>query len=252
MGCLAVGKPGFEPRLVVFDKDGTLIDFDAMWSVWIEALAQTLEHAADRRMAGAIYAAVQYDAVRGRAVAGGPLAVATMSDLRRMVSDTLVGAGIERSRADEVIQQNWFVPDPAAMASPLADLRGLFAALHGCGIQVAVATSDDRAATLATLAALGLEPWVDACACADDAIQPKPAPDMLLALCRTLDIRPAQTLVVGDSAADLRMGLAAGVGMRVGVLSGVSDRAELAVLADAIIGSVAELISPVPTIVSHR
>jgi phosphoglycolate phosphatase-like HAD superfamily hydrolase len=252
VGCLAVGKPGFEPRLVVFDKDGTLIDFHAMWSVWIEALAQTLERAADQPLIGAIYAVVQYDAVRRRAVAGGALAIAPMRDLRRMVTDTLVGAGVERPRAEEVIQKNWFVPDPAAMASPLADLHGLFAALRGCGIQVAVATSDDRAATLATLAALGLEPWVAACACADDAIQPKPAPDMLLALCRTLDVRPAQTLVVGDSAADLRMGLAAGVGMRVGVLSGISDRAALAPFADTIIRSVAELVTSVPIIVSER
>jgi phosphoglycolate phosphatase len=252
VGCLAVGKPGFEPRLVVFDKDGTLIDFHAMWSVWIEALARTLERAADRPLAGAIYAAVQYDSARRRAVAGGPLAIAPMSDLRHIVTDTLVRADIERQHAEGVIRQNWFVPDPTAMALPLADLRGLFAALSGCGIRVAVATSDDRASTLATLAALGLEPWVAACACADDALQPKPAPDMLLELCRTLDIRPAQTLVVGDSAADLRMGLAAGVGMRVGVLSGVSERAELAPLADAIIGSVVELITPVPPVVRQR
>ena len=242
MGCLAVGKPGFEPRLVVFDKDGTLIDFHAMWSVWIEALALTLECAVDRPLSGAIYAVVQYDVARRRAVAGGPLAIAPMRDLRRMIADTLAGEGVERLHAEEVIGQNWFVPDPAATASPLADLRGMFAALQDCGIQVAVATSDDRAPTLAMLAALGLEPWVAACACADDAIQPKPAPDMLLELCRRLDIQPAQTLVVGDSAADLRMGLAAGVGMRVGVLSGVSDRAELAPWADAIIGSVADLI----------
>ena len=32
-------------RLVIFDKDGTLIDFDAMWAGWIEKLAEGLQAA---------------------------------------------------------------------------------------------------------------------------------------------------------------------------------------------------------------
>ena len=35
----ALPKPG----LVVFDKDGTLIDFHRMWSAWIERLVDDIE-----------------------------------------------------------------------------------------------------------------------------------------------------------------------------------------------------------------
>jgi len=70
----------------------------------------------------------------------------------------------------------------------------------------------------------------------------KPAPDMVFALCRATGVAPAQCVVVGDSAADLQMGRAAGAGLVVGVLSGVSSAEVLKPYADGVIASVAELI----------
>ncbi len=77
--------------------------------------------------------------------------------------------------------------------------------------------------------------------CADDGFPVKPSPDMVLHLCRTLGIAPARTAVVGDSAADLRMGRTAGAAQVIAVLSGVGSRRELEPLADAVIASVEEL-----------
>ncbi len=45
---LAVGPRGFVPALIVFDKDGTLIDFEAMWGGWVEeltSLSMTIDNA---------------------------------------------------------------------------------------------------------------------------------------------------------------------------------------------------------------
>ena len=70
----------------------------------------------------------------------------------------------------------------------------------------------------------------------------KPAPDAILALCQQLGVVPAQVAMVGDTAADLRMGRAAGVGLAVGVLSGVGSADLLAPLADVLLPSVAELL----------
>jgi phosphoglycolate phosphatase-like HAD superfamily hydrolase len=33
----------FEPKLIIFDKGGTLIDFRAMWGDWLVELARRLE-----------------------------------------------------------------------------------------------------------------------------------------------------------------------------------------------------------------
>jgi phosphoglycolate phosphatase len=65
---------------------------------------------------------------------------------------------------------------------------------------------------------------------------------MLLALCQAVAIPPERAAIVGDTPADLAMGRAAGAGRVVGVLSGVGSRDELAPLADAVLGSVGELL----------
>lgn len=105
-----------------------------------------------------------------------------------------------------------------------------------------MATSDDRAPTEATLAGLGVAELVDAVVCADDGLPVKPAPDMVLHVCRTLGVPPSRAAMIGDAPADLIMGRAAGVGLRVGVLSGVGSRRDLEPLANAIPPSIANLL----------
>lgn len=227
--------------LAIFDKDGTLIDFDAMWSGWAGDLADRLESAVGGPVRDPLYAAIGFDPASGRAVAGGPLAAMPMTHLRRLAL-RVVGA-VSRSQADaeRAVAQAWEAPDPVALAHPLADLPVLFRRLRARGLRIAVATSDDRGPTETTLAGLGVESLIDAVVCADDGLPVKPAPAMVLHLCRTLDADPARSVMIGDTPADLAMGRAAGVGLRIGVLSGVGTRQDLEPLADAIIPSIADL-----------
>jgi phosphoglycolate phosphatase len=102
-------------------------------------------------------------------------------------------------------------------------------------------TSDDRAPTEATLAGLGISGFMDAVICADDGLPSKPAPDTVLAACRLAGAEPGRTAIVGDSVADMNMGVAARLGRRIGVLSGIGRRSELESLADVVIDSVADL-----------
>jgi phosphoglycolate phosphatase len=105
-----------------------------------------------------------------------------------------------------------------------------------------VATTDDREPTTRTLAALGIAEAIDAFVCADDGVAVKPAPEMVIHLCRAVGVPPTRTAVVGDSAADLQMARAAGAGLAIGVLTGVGGRADLEPLADEVIESIARLL----------
>ena len=228
--------------LVVFDKDGTLIDFDAMWSGWATELGDRLAAATGRPIQVPLYRALGYDPATGRATAGGPVAAMPMARLRDLTLAVVRETGSAPAAAAAAVEAAWHAPDPLTLAHPLTDLRRLFGGLRDRGILVGVATSDDRRPTEATLAGLGVADLVDGVVCADDGFVVKPAPDMLRHLCATLDMPVGATAMVGDSTADLAMGRAAGVARCVGVLSGVGSRRDLGPLADVIVGSVAELL----------
>ena len=229
--------------LVVFDKDGTIIEFGPMWSGWAVALADGLRAATGRSVEVPLFEMLGYDAATGAVLPGGGLAATPMARLRERTGQVLVDEGLSQAEAEVALAAAWHTPDPVALARPLTDLAALFGRLRAAGRRIAIATSDDRDPTEQTLAALTLTGAVDALVCADDGIPVKPAPDMVLRLCAELGIEPGRTAVVGDSAADLRMGRAAGVGLVVGVLTGVGARSDLEPQADAVIGSVEGLLT---------
>ena len=227
--------------LVVFDKDGTIIEFGSMWSGWAIALAEAMTAATGRQIAEPVYAMLGFDPETGVVTPGGGLAATPMARLRDRTRDVLVASGMSEGDAERALEATWNAPDPIALARPLTDLGALFDRLRDGGCLIAVATTDDRDATERTLAALGVGDRIDAIVCADDGIAVKPAPDMVVHLCTALGVLPSRTAVVGDTAADLRMARAAGAGLAVGVLTGVGGRPELEPLADAVIASVEEL-----------
>ncbi|GAB4215350.1 MAG: HAD family hydrolase [Roseiflexaceae bacterium] len=234
----------FAPELVIFDKDGTLLDFAAMWGGWALDLARRLEQAAGLPLLERLGAALGFDPRDGAPIPEGPLAVESMAALRLYAAAALADAGLPPARAEELIAALWTAPDPVALARPLADLPALFGGLRAAGVRVAIATADDRAPTEATLARLGLAALVDRIACADDGLPPKPDPAMVLRLCAELGIPPARTALVGDSLTDMRMGRAAGVGLLIGVTSGTAHPEALRQIADLVLPSVAALLAP--------
>lgn len=227
--------------LVVFDKDGTLIEFGAMWAGWALDLAAALRRATGVPVEAILFSMLGFDPATGRIVPGGGLAATPMARLRERTYALLIEAGSTETGAEAALQVAWHAPDPVALARPLTDLGSLFGRLRAGGRRIAVATSDDRDPTERTLAALGLAGWIEATVCADDGIAVKPAPDMVLHLCATLGVTPGRTAVVGDALADLAMGRSAGAGLVIGVLSGVDDADHLAPAADLILASVADL-----------
>jgi HAD superfamily hydrolase (TIGR01509 family) len=225
--------------LIVFDKDGTLIDFGAMWVPWIRELARRLEASSGRAMSADLFATVGFDPSTGRVTPGGPLSVRTMGEIHELVAAVLRRWCPSVAAARRATDAAWFVPEPA-QAVPLAGLPDLFAGLRAGGRHLAVATADDRAATEMTLRALSIRQHVDALVCGDDGFAVKPAPDAVFAICQALRSEPSRCAIVGDTSADVDMGRAAGVAVLIGVLSGLATEAELA-SADVILETAAEL-----------
>jgi phosphoglycolate phosphatase len=227
--------------LLVFDKDGTLIEFHLMWGGWVDRLAVGLEAATSLPLREGLYALLGVDLETGLVHAHGLLAATPMSRIREAVEKFVRDAGAGPDAARAAVDDAWDAPNPVALARPVTELGPLLSRVRRRVGLLAVATSDDRGPTVRTLSALGVAAEFADLACADDGFPNKPAPDPVLRLCERLGVPPERTAVVGDSPADLRMGRAAGVARTIAVLTGVGDLATLEPLADVVLGSIADL-----------
>ncbi len=232
----------FKAQAILFDKDGTLIDFETMWGGWTLYLAEQIRLLSGLDVRAELCLALGYDEARQKTLPDGKLASAPMSELYQTAVEVARAKGVGKEAARKIIDEAWRIPDPALLARPLTNLRALFGSLRGAGIKIGIVTSDDRAPTVATLQAFDLEGFVSALVCGDDGVKAKPAPDMALTLCARLGVPPSKAMVVGDTVADLEMARAAGIGLVVGALSGVCSAKELSPHADLLLDSVESLI----------
>lgn len=95
--------------------------------------------------------------------------------------------------------------------------------------RVAATTGFDRDIVETILATVPWAELLDVWVCGDDVPQGRPAPFMIfraMERCGVVDVR--RVAVVGDTRLDLEAGWNAGVGWRIGVLTGAHDRATLA------------------------
>ena len=231
----------FKAKAIIFDKDGTLIDFDAMWGSWTLIIADRLSALSDLPMREPLCLAMGYDHARRKVLADGKLAATPMWQLYNLTVEVVHAQGIDLETAKELVEKAWVIPEPVELAKPFTDTRALFGKLHKQGIKIAIATTDDRAPTQAMVDAFDIGDYIETMVCSDDGIKAKPAPDMVLTICQRMGVVPSQVMVVGDTTADLNMARAAGAGLVVGVLSGVSSAKDLVTLADVLIESVDEL-----------
>jgi phosphoglycolate phosphatase-like HAD superfamily hydrolase len=231
----------FKAKAIIFDKDGTLIDFDAMWGGWVVFLAEQLRGVSGVDVREALCEAMGYDEANKKVLAHGKLAATPMSQLYRLTVEVMQSSGLSATEAELAVERGWCIPDPVVLAKQFTDTRALFSGIHSKGIKIGIATTDDRAPTQAMIEAFDIEEYISTMVCADDGIKAKPAPDMVLTICERMKVDPASVMVVGDTTADLKMGRAAGVGLVVGVLSGVSSARDLVTFADVLIESVDNL-----------
>ncbi|HMQ58093.1 MAG TPA: HAD family hydrolase [Rhizobiaceae bacterium] len=229
-------RPGSAIRAVLFDKDGTLIDFHRTWGP-INRQAALFASRGDGALAEAILADCGMDSTTGITRADSLFAAANPREIAaRMVE---LGA---RFTVDGLVEGlDDLFARAARHAVPIGDPGAVMRALAARGNVFGVASSDNERSIRITLDALGLANQVPFVAGYDSGHGVKPGPGMALAFARFLGVSPASIAMVGDNRHDLEMGRAAGAGLVVGVLSGTGTRETLTPLADHVISSIADL-----------
>lgn len=222
---------------ILFDKDGTLVDFHKTWHAIGDRLA--LEAAGgDRGKADALMELAGYDFAAGRFRGDSVFAAGTNADI--------VALWYARAPEDEhAARVRHFdrvtASEGARSAVPIEGVLDALHDLHGRGYRLGVATNDSEGGARQTIEAIGVAHLFVAAYGYDSVARPKPAPDAIEAFCALTGFSPHEIAMVGDNRHDLEMARAGGAGLAVGVLSGTGTQERLAPLADVVLSSVRDL-----------
>jgi phosphoglycolate phosphatase len=222
---------------ILFDKDGTLVDFQATWFAIGDLLA--LQAAGgDRARADALMEAAGYDFDKNCFKADSVFAAGTNADI---VALWYPEAAAEDRRKMTIGFDRFTAEEGARQSVPLPGSQDAIARLHRLGFRLGVATNDSTSGAEKTLLALGVAQMFDAAYGYDAVASPKPAPDAIYAFSDLTGLKPSEIAMVGDNRHDMEMARAGGVGLAIAVLSGTGTRETLAPMADVVLDSIADL-----------
>jgi phosphoglycolate phosphatase len=223
---------------VLFDKDGTLIDFRRTWVPAYLGVAHELARRVGRGGGAAeLLRRIGFDPATDEFADDSPLLWATNPMIARRWIQVAQLDGID---VLEVVERH-FHDHGRYPPQPVGDLVALCDRLLGRGLRLGLATMDSTRGAEATAALLGIRGRLHFLAGSDAGHGLKPEPGLVRAFCAACGLEPARVAMVGDTPADLEMGRNAGCGLVVGVLTGGAPARLLEPLADHVIGSVMEI-----------
>lgn len=154
-----------------------------------------------------------------------------------------IGTGLPEEKLDEAVVTYRKVFDEVAYQyiTLFDGVKDTLAELYCRGYRMGIATSRSPKSLNYLVETLGIGQYFTVLATVADVANPKPAPDTVNFILDRLDVRPENTLVIGDTTFDLEMGKRADC-MVCGVSYGNHSRERLAsVQPDYIIDTFAEL-----------
>jgi phosphoglycolate phosphatase len=224
-------------RGILFDKDGTVIDY---WRTWVPINREVALYASrgNHTVAAELLRRGGHDPKNDRITPGTPLAAGSVDDIAesfaahpQVAPAAQLVAGIERI----------FRTGGAQHSALISGARDTLVELKRRGFRIGLATNDSAGGLEASLAQHDVLPLFDYAVGCDSGFGTKPDARMALGFCKAVGLDPQEVAMVGDAVHDLAMGRAAKVALNVGVLSGTSGKSDLEDLADLILDSINDL-----------
>ena len=231
---------------LLFDKDGTLVNFKLMWLNWCHEMIEVLKNDYNPEAVESCLSVWGVDLALGRIEPDGFLAIGSREELQQSLADRMKDAGLCEAGPEEAIWKAMHCAyrsvEEKKLVQPIDGIPETIAELHRRGYKLAVVTTDDTVKAEENLLTIGLSEYFSTVIGCDRVKHCKPAPDLVFEACRLLNVESSRCAVIGDTAADMLMGKAASTACNIGVASGVTSPEALSVHADLVLNSVADMI----------
>ena len=213
-------------KAILFDKDGTLIDFDAFWitisTIAIEDILKELE--CENVTAGDILSVLGVE--DGITNIDGILCSSTYSKIGDNINYALSEFGyifdLEYVRNITLRAFARHV-DKGVAKGTCENIRETLLKIKKEGIKIFVVTSDRLFTTEKSLNKLGIFDLFDGVYTDDGDVPPKPKPDCVYDICEKFSLSPDEIIMVGDTVNDVNFAKNAGIKM-IGVAKGEKNR----------------------------
>lgn len=224
---------------ILFDKDGTLIDFDATWGPAAYEVMRALAGGDEAKLA-AVMRVSRYVERERRFLPTSPLVAGSSASYGPLWAQALGRpAGPELYAEMDDLFRAWGLRSLAPIGRPVDVLMEL----GRRGLVLGIATNDAEASALAQADAMGLSRHLAFVAGYDSGFQAKPHPGMVHGFAQRFGLEPRTIALVGDSLHDLHAAREAGA-VAIAVLTGPlreAARPDIEPHADHVIPSIAEL-----------
>ena len=234
-------------ELVIFDRDGTLIDLFNYWSKMIGMRAQIICGALNLDKSDEIKMmfAMGVDLDNQRLRPEGPVGLKKREIVMQAAVEYLQTKSIPE--VVTVCQEAFAKADQLSLArmvdlvKPIEGALSLINSLSSKGCKLAIATTDREGRARLTMESIGLLDSFSMIVGSDSVENSKPFTDMIDLISHRLNIAKENAIMVGDAISDVQMGLNAQVKASVGVCSGLTSRENLQKLTDYVIDDISEI-----------
>ena len=231
-------------KAIIFDKDGTLIDFDRFWvTITRWALVDLLKELGREDISpDEVLCAIGVE--DGVTDITSVFSYGTFAQVGQCIHaylltrDCVCDEALVIDRVQALFHDHL---DKGIIAPGCPDVPGLLHRLREMGLTLAVATTDDPVTTGRCLRTLGIEDCFEVVYTDDGVCPSKPDPFIIHDLCRRLSLTPEQVVMVGDSVNDMRFARNGGV-RAIGVAKGAKNHATLTRYADAVIPDISHVL----------
>jgi len=218
---------------LLFDKDGTLFDFQTTWGPWAEIFIKHLAKD-DAQLTKLIADSLGYDRQSGTFLKSSNFIAGTTEELLDVVLSSIP------NMSRESLEAFYLHSTSQAELSPPVPLMPLLQQFKNNAIKIGVATNDHETTAINHLRKANIQSQFDFIAGFDSGYGAKPESGMQLAFCEATQLKPEQVAMVGDSLHDIESGNRAGM-ISIGVLTGMSTREELETKATVVLNDIGEI-----------
>lgn len=204
-------------KLIIFDKDGTLINHDTLFVPWLNELIKKLEPLLPENHKLNEYLGF----INGKFIYNSIIPCGTNKDIKDMIK--------KYTNIDDIVLNNIWETTKFDYKNikTHGDIINIFKIIKNNNIKIAICTSDDRISTTNMINHTGISKYIDYYVCGDDEGKSKPSGDPIRKICDYLNVEPKESIMVGDTISDIKAGKGAGCLKVISVLTGGYTKEEL-------------------------